>query len=200
MNNGVLAGADVLDHRPALPQAFRPVEPRLSPRHRSDPVAGAAGVAAHRAAGDLTLAIVVPMGPMLYQGSLPACGRGAGAGALIISVAVHLAMVGLEPAVFGPEGAHHALQRRPDRARHAGGRWSHDLRDCRLAGAIGLYLFFDRSLYSKALRAAINRNGAPDGHLARAGRRLTFLLAAVIGMLSGVLVAPVTTVYYDGGT
>jgi len=29
--------------------------------------------------------------------------------------------------------------------------------------------------------------------------RLTFFLAAVIGVLSGVLVAPLTTIYYDSG-
>jgi len=66
---------------------------------------------------------------------------------------------------------------------------------------VGLYLFFDRTLYGKALRAtAINRNGARLMGISPAlAGRLTFFLAAVIGVLSGVLVAPLTTIYYDSG-
>src|SRR5204862_5683738 len=64
-----------------------------------------------------------------------------------------------------------------------------------------LYLFFGRTLIGKALRAtALNRVGArlvgvsPD--LAGA---LTFMLAALLCAFSGVLIGPITTVYYDSG-
>ena len=64
-----------------------------------------------------------------------------------------------------------------------------------------LYLFFNRTLYGKALRAtALNRVGArlvgipPD--LAGA---LTFALAALLCAFSGILIGPITTVYYDSG-
>ena len=64
-----------------------------------------------------------------------------------------------------------------------------------------LYFFFGRTLYGKALRAtALNRVGArlvgiaPD--LAGA---LTFTLAALLCAFSGVLIGPITTVYYDSG-
>ena len=64
-----------------------------------------------------------------------------------------------------------------------------------------LYQFFERTLYGKALRAtAINRVGAQLMGISPAlAGRLTFLLAAFIGTLSGVLIAPITTIYYDTG-
>jgi len=64
-----------------------------------------------------------------------------------------------------------------------------------------LALFFGRTLYGKALRAtAVNRAGArlvgipPDF----AGA-LTFALGALLCAFSGVLIGPITTVYYDSG-
>ena len=64
-----------------------------------------------------------------------------------------------------------------------------------------MFLFFERSIIGKALRAtAMNRVGArlmgiPTG---LAGD-LSFALAALIGAISGLLIAPITTVYYDTG-
>src|SRR5207253_420700 len=64
-----------------------------------------------------------------------------------------------------------------------------------------LFVFFERSIVGKALRAtAINRVGArlmgiPTG---LAGD-LSFALAALIGAVSGMLVAPITTIQYDTG-
>jgi branched-chain amino acid transport system permease protein len=66
---------------------------------------------------------------------------------------------------------------------------------------VSLAYFFSRTMYGKALRAvAFNRKGArlvgisPD----MAGT-LAFALAAAIGCLSGVLIGPITTMYYDSG-
>ena len=53
----------------------------------------------------LTLAIVVPMGPMLYRVAFQPVAEAPVLVLLIISVAVHLAMVGLGLLVFGPEGS-----------------------------------------------------------------------------------------------
>lgn len=66
---------------------------------------------------------------------------------------------------------------------------------------VALYQFFGRTLYGKALRAtAINRNGARLMGISPAlAGKLTFFLAALIGALSGVLIAPLTTIYYDTG-
>jgi branched-chain amino acid transport system permease protein len=64
-----------------------------------------------------------------------------------------------------------------------------------------LWLFFERSLYGKALRAtAVNRLGARLMGIStvQAGR-LSFTMAAFIGALSGLLIGPTTTVFYDSG-
>jgi branched-chain amino acid transport system permease protein len=64
-----------------------------------------------------------------------------------------------------------------------------------------LWLFFERSLYGKALRAtAINRLGARlMGISSHTAGKLTLGMAAFIGALSGLLIGPTTTVFYDSG-
>jgi branched-chain amino acid transport system permease protein len=66
---------------------------------------------------------------------------------------------------------------------------------------VALAAFFGRTLYGKALRAtAVNRAGArlcgisPDF----AGA-LTFALGALMCAFCGVLIGPITTIYYDSG-
>ncbi len=65
----------------------------------------------------------------------------------------------------------------------------------------GLFVFFERTLLGKALRAtAVNRLGARlVGVRVDATARTAFALAAGIGALSGVLIGPLTTVAYDTG-
>lgn len=151
----------------------------------------------------LTLAIVVPMGPMLYRVAFQPVAEAPVLVLLIISVAVHLAMVGLGLLVFGPEGSRTTpfSEAQLEVGTLVVGGHTIFVIVASLVLIVGLYLFFDRTLYGKALRAtAINRNGARLMGISPAlAGRLTFLLAAVIGVLSGVLVAPLTTVYYDSG-
>jgi branched-chain amino acid transport system permease protein len=66
---------------------------------------------------------------------------------------------------------------------------------------VALYLYFERTLSGKALRAtAVNRLGARlVGIGATQAGRTAFTLAAAMGALCGVLIAPLTTVYYDSG-
>jgi len=66
---------------------------------------------------------------------------------------------------------------------------------------VALWLFFGKTLYGRALRAtAVNRRGARlVGISTNMSGSLTFTLAASIGALSGMLIAPVTTIYYDTG-
>ena len=71
-----------------------------------------------------------------------------------------------------------------------------------IALIVSLYLFFERTLRGKALRAtAVNRLGARlDGHLDfGGGASLSFGLAAFMGALSGLLIGPATTMFYDSG-
>ncbi len=64
-----------------------------------------------------------------------------------------------------------------------------------------MWYFFEKTLYGKALHAtAVNRVGAQlMGISPIFAGKLTFILAAFIGTLSGILIAPITTLYYDSG-
>jgi branched-chain amino acid transport system permease protein len=64
-----------------------------------------------------------------------------------------------------------------------------------------LWLFFERTLRGKALRAtAVNRLGARlMGISPQSAGQMTFAMAALIGALSGLLIGPTTTVFYDSG-
>lgn len=151
----------------------------------------------------LTLAIVVPMGPMLYRIAFQPVAQAPVLVLLIIAVALHLAMVGLGLLIFGPEGSRTA----PFSDRNF--EWGlmlvsgHTLVVLAVTALLmaALYLYFGRTLGGKALRAtAISRNGARLMGISpvRAGRQ-TFFLAALIGTLSGTLIGPLTTIYYDSG-
>ncbi len=151
----------------------------------------------------LTLAVVVPLGPMMYRLMYQPIAAAPVLILLIVSVAVHLTMVGLGLLFFGAEG-----QRTPPFSDA-----SFDLGPLMISGQtlwvlatsalliVALYQFFERTLYGKALRAtAINRVGARlMGISPTLAGKLTFFLAAFIGALSGVLIAPITTIYYDTG-
>src|SRR5438094_407078 len=70
------------------------------------------------------------------------------------------------------------------------------------AALIGvLYVFFGRTLYGKALRAtAVNRVGARlVGISPSFAGTLTFAVAALMCAFCGVLIGPITTIYYDSG-
>jgi len=122
---------------------------------------------------------------------------------LIVSVAVHVVMVGLGLLVFGAEGA-----RTPpfsegtiefgNLSASAQSLW---IIVCSVALIVLLYLAFERTIYGKALRAtAVNRLGAKlMGIPTEFAGRLSFFLCALIGALSGILIAPITTIYYDTG-
>ncbi|WP_042693878.1 branched-chain amino acid ABC transporter permease [Azospirillum sp. B506] len=151
----------------------------------------------------LALALVVPLGPMVYRIAFQPVAEAPVLVLLIVAVAVHLAMVGVGLLVFGPEGSRTTLFSEAQLEVGAMQVGGHTLvvMGASVALIAALYLFFDRTLYGKALRAtAVNRNGARlMGISPTLAGRLTFLLAAVIGVLSGLLFAPLTTVYYDSG-
>ena len=66
---------------------------------------------------------------------------------------------------------------------------------------LALYLFFERTMPGKALRAtAVNRLGARlVGISPSAAGTLTFTLAALIGALGGMLIGPSVAMTYDSG-
>jgi branched-chain amino acid transport system permease protein len=122
---------------------------------------------------------------------------------LIVSVGVHFALTGFGLVVFGAEGF-----RNPsfwDARMNVGALTLSGqaiiIVAVSLALMLGLWLFFERSLLGKALRAtAVNRLGARlMGISTRSAGQLTFALAAFIGALSGLLIGPTTTLFYDSG-
>jgi branched-chain amino acid transport system permease protein len=151
----------------------------------------------------LTLAIVTPLGPLLYRLAYEKLADASVLVLLIVSVGSHFALTGLGLVFFGAEGF-----RNPSfwDARFKAG-------PIMLTGQtliifmlsvvlmLGLFVFFERTLRGKALRAtAVNRLGARlMGISTSDAGKLSFGLAAFIGTLSGLLIGPATTMFYDSG-
>lgn len=149
------------------------------------------------------MVLVVPLGPMIYRLVFQPVAEASVLVLLIIAVAVHFAMTGLALVFFGPEGWRTPPFLSGDV--HLGAvTWSAQtffvLGTC-VVLIVALWLFFGKTLYGRALRAtAVNRRGARlVGISTNMSGSLTFTLAAAIGALSGMLIAPVTTIYYDTG-
>jgi branched-chain amino acid transport system permease protein len=151
----------------------------------------------------LSLAIVAAIGLFLYRIAFQPLAHTSVLVLLIASVGCHLAMQGLGLLFFGAEG-----QRGPaimSTAFTAGALrftgQSITVYAVTVAFIIGLWLFFGFTLYGKALRAtAVNRLGARlAGIRTSLSGQIAFLLASVIGAISGILIVPITTLYYDTG-
>ncbi|AMD45831.1 branched-chain amino acid ABC transporter permease [Bordetella holmesii] len=151
----------------------------------------------------LTLVLVISMGPMVYRIVYQPLAEASVLVLLITSVAVHFALMGLALVFFGAEG-----WRTPA---FVNGQvdlgfttWSAQslfvVATCAIL-IVALWLFFGKTLYGRALRAtAVNRRGARlMGISTTMSGSLTFTLAVAIGAMSGMLIAPITTVYYDTG-
>jgi len=151
----------------------------------------------------LALAMVVPLGPIVYRIAYQPLANASVLVLFIVSMAVHYVLMGLSLIFFGGEG----LRSRPfSEAKFRLGVVEIGAQSIWVVVAsvvliLLLWLLFERTIYGKALRAtAMNRVGARlvgiptvlTGHL-------SFLLAALIGALSGILIGPITTLYYDTG-
>src|SRR3954471_3059284 len=151
----------------------------------------------------LTLAAVTALGPLLYRIVYQPIADASVLVLLIVSVAVHLALTGLGLWFFGAEGsrtpAFTGASFQVDAMTFSAQSLLVVATSVVLIGA--LYLFFGRSLYGKALRAtAVNRVGARlVGISPSFAGTLTFLLAALLCAFCGVLIGPITTIYYDSG-
>lgn len=151
----------------------------------------------------LTMAIVAPMGPMIYRLAYQPLAEASTLVLLIVSVGVHFVLLGLGLVMFGAEG----FRATPfsDVRLEIGGMAVTGQSLVVIATSvvliIALYLYFGRTLPGKALRAtAVNRIGArlvgigtPQAGL------LAFTFASALGALCGILIAPLTTIYYDSG-
>jgi len=151
----------------------------------------------------LTLAIVTPLGPLVYRLAYEKLADATVLVLLIVSVGTHFALTGLGLVFFGAEGF-----RNPSfwDARFNAGPLTLTGQTLIIfmvpaALIVALWLFFERTLRGKALRAtAVNRLGARLMGISTSGAgQLSFGLAAFIGALSGLLIGPATTMFYDSG-
>ena len=151
----------------------------------------------------LTLAIVTPLGPLLYRLAYEKLADATVLVLLIVSVGAHFALTGLALVFFGAEGF-----RNPSfwDARFAAGPLMLSGQTLiifmvSIALIVALFLFFERTLRGKALRAtAVNRLGARLMGISTSGAgKMSFGLAAFMGALSGLLIGPTTTMFYDSG-
>ncbi len=151
----------------------------------------------------LTAVLVAPMAPLLYLTAFRPLTEATVLVKLIAAVALHYLLVGFGLFFFGAEG----LRTPP----FVSGRidvgfttvsWHLVLAlVASLLLIVALWAFFERTLWGKALRAtAVNRFGARlvGIRTERAGL-LAFGIAGLIGALSGLLIGPIATIYYDSG-
>lgn len=150
-----------------------------------------------------TLAIVTPLGPMVYRLAFQPVANASVLVLLIVAVAVHYVLTGMGLVFFGGEG----LRSNP----YSSLSFSIGVLNVTAQSLLivfasiilmaALWYVFERTLYGKALNAtAINRTGAQlIGVSPSFSGQLSFALAAFIAAISGLLIAPTTTVYYDTG-
>lgn len=151
----------------------------------------------------LALTAVTALGPLLYRIAFQPVAEASVLVLLIVAVAVHFALVGLGLWFFGAEGS-----RTPPFTsasfEFAGVTVSGQsvlVVATSVALIFALALFFNRTLYGRALRAtAVNRVGARLAGISPGfAGTLTFTLGALMCAFCGVLIGPITTVYYDSG-
>ncbi|WP_349278289.1 branched-chain amino acid ABC transporter permease [Polaromonas hydrogenivorans] len=151
----------------------------------------------------LSVCIVTAFGPLVYRVAYQSLADASPLVLLIVSVGVHFAMTGLGLLFFGAEGFRNPSfwdLRMSLGALTLSGQ-AIIIMVTSVALIVLLWLFFERSLYGKALRAtAVNRLGARlMGISSQSAGQLTFAMAALIGALSGLLIGPTTTIFYDSG-
>ena len=151
----------------------------------------------------LTVLIVAPMAPYIYQVAFQPLAEASVLVLLIAAVGVHLALIGIGLVLFGPEGFRatgfsDAVLALGPLTVQGQAIWIVVTTGVIMAA---LYGFFGHTLFGKALHAtAVNRLGARlVGISTGLSGRIAFILAGSIGALSGVLIAPLTTIYYDSG-
>jgi len=150
-----------------------------------------------------TIAAVTAMGPAVYRLAFQPIASATVLTLLIVSVAVHFVLTGLGLLFFGAEGVRTT----------AFTSTSFTLGSVNISGqsllvyaftiflVIAMAVFFKFTLFGKALRAtAANRTGARlVGISPNFAGSLSITLSAAIGAVSGLLIGPIATIYYDSG-
>ena len=151
----------------------------------------------------LSLALIMPIAPLLDRIVFRPVADASVLLLLTIAVVLHFALVGLGLLFFGPEGVR--TQALTD-AMFAVGGMSFSVQTLLIVAAAIvfsglLFLFFEFTLAGKALRAtAANPTGARlMGIRPATTGTIAYVLASLLAGISGILIAPVTTIFYDSG-
>ena len=151
----------------------------------------------------LAVLVVLPIAPLLDRLVFRPVADASVLLLMVISVALHFALAGLGLLFFGPEGVRTA--KLTEYMLEVGDTVVSG-QTMMIVGAAGLFsfllfLFFNYTITGKALQAtAVNRVGArlvairPN----RAGT-IAYLIGSLMAAISGVLIAPVNTMFYDSG-
>ncbi|TWG98271.1 amino acid/amide ABC transporter membrane protein 1 (HAAT family) [Mesorhizobium sp. J18] len=151
----------------------------------------------------LALLLILPVAPLLDRIVYRPIADASVLLLLTVSVALHFALVGLGLLFFGPDGAR--TESLTDAMFMLGNiPISGQTILIVVAAAIFcglLYLFFDFTLLGKALHAtALNRTGARlMGIRPERSGTIAYLAGSVLAGVSGILIAPVNTIFYDSG-
>ncbi|HEX6001520.1 MAG TPA: branched-chain amino acid ABC transporter permease [Hyphomicrobiaceae bacterium] len=151
----------------------------------------------------LALLLMLPVAPLINRIVFQPMASASVLVLLIVAVALHFALSGLALLFFGPEG----FRNEPlSDAVFAIAGTTISAQVLLMVGAAVvlsglLFLYFGGTQTGKALRAtAINRTGARlVGIRPRRTGAVAFVLASLLGGISGLLIGPVTTIYYDSG-
>src|SRR4051812_1675555 len=151
----------------------------------------------------LALLLIMPISPLLDRIVFRPIADASVLLLLTVAVALHFALSGLGLMFFGPEG----VRTKPltDAVFDVAGLIVNGQMLLILAASIVfcglLFLYFEFTIQGKALRAtAINRIGARlVGIRPTSTGTIAYLLASLLAGISGVLIAPVTTIFYDSG-
>jgi branched-chain amino acid transport system permease protein len=151
----------------------------------------------------LALAIVTPMGPLIWRFAFRPVANASVLALLIIAMALHFVLIGAGLVFFGPEEA--SVPPLTDASFDLGQLNISGQSLCVLASCavlvVGLRWFFNATMHGKALRAAASDplGARLVGIDANATGALAFGLASFIAAFAGVLIGAVTPLSYDAG-
>ncbi|MBS7706117.1 branched-chain amino acid ABC transporter permease [Chelatococcus asaccharovorans] len=157
----------------------------------------------HAAQIALTVALVMPIAPLLYRLVFQPIERASTLTLLIVALVLHYVIAGFALLTFGAEGVRTAgaVSGSVELLGVSVGLQVVAFVSVAALFSTGLALFFRFTMAGKALRAtAYNSAGASlVGISTRGSAVFAFLLAGVIAAIVGILIGPTITIYYDSG-
>ncbi|MEW5423588.1 branched-chain amino acid ABC transporter permease [Amorphus sp. 3PC139-8] len=151
----------------------------------------------------ITLALMLPIAYALYRLAFQPTYSASPLMLLFVAVAIHYAFIGTTLLLFGPDG-YRIPPYFPGRLSAFSVSISYQVLFIvflTIVVILSLWLFFSRSILGKVLTAtAVNRRGAQlVGISPMRGGVVAFVISGLMCTISGILIAPTTTLYYDSG-